>query len=116
MLNPTFHHVAAGYIRSLVKQRRYLQKAGLSKSNPGLTAGSLDTLEKYMGAYSWDTDLKMALFWTKHSSDIYALIPGSRSGYHRKAILLFQLLSCKAESLLMGSPQRPRQESLHAFN
>jgi len=100
MRNPQFHLVAADYIKSLIRQRRYLIKAGLSKSNPGLINDALELLDKYMRAYHYDTDQKMALFWVKHSSDIYALIPGIHCGTHLPSILMFQTLSKKAKFLL----------------
>ena len=100
MRNPQFHDTTTDFINSLIRQRQLLIKTGRSKADPGFINDCLWELMKYMSAYKYDTDDKMALFWSKHSSQIYALIPGRDSGTHDSATKLFHALNAKARTLM----------------
>jgi len=99
MRNSTFHATANDFIKSLIRQRRYLITAGRSHANPGFINNCLDELEKYMTAYKYDTDEKMSNFWVHHSEEIYALIPGKSSGSHKSTLMVYLALNTLAREL-----------------
>ena len=99
MLNPQFHTTAKDYIKTLIAQRRYLIRTGKSKANAGFINDCLAELDKYMKAYQYDNDYKMATFYSNHSSEIYALIPGKNSGSHEPSIKVFFALLSQAKQI-----------------
>ncbi len=102
-MNSTFHVAAAEFVQMLIRQRRYLIASGQSKADPGFINSCLWELEKYLDAYQYDTDLKMARFWIQHSQEIAALIPGRRSPVHEITILNFTVLSRMARAIAMDT-------------
>ena len=99
MRNPEFHSTATDFINSLIRQRHYLINSGLSKPPLGYINENLQELEKYMKAYKYDSDSKMALFWIRHSDKIFSLIPGRRSGSHEAATKVYLELNSRAHLL-----------------
>ena len=91
--NPEFHITAISYIISLMAQRRYLIATGKSHVNVGYINSCLNELERYLSAYTYDSDTKMANFWLRHSEHIFALIPGKASGSHKTATKVFMQLA-----------------------
>lgn len=105
MLNRPFHVSATDYIKTLIRQRKYLIASGQSRLEPGYISSCLMELDKYMTAYHYDTDQKMSLFWIRHSHLIYALIPGRNSGAHENALKVYHALNSRARFILEnGNP------------
>ena len=99
MVNPTFHATANDYLKSLIRQRRYLIESGKSHARPGFISQCLAEVEKFMKAYKYDTDEKMAAFWVHHSSEIYALIPRKNTDAELVTLRVYQELDKIARSI-----------------
>jgi hypothetical protein len=100
MLEPTFHILANTFIRLLIKQRSYLIKTGKSQADPGYISDCLTEIVRYTDAFKYDTDQKMALFWSNHCHQVYALIPGRKAGGHESAVRIFNHLTVTSKQIL----------------
>jgi hypothetical protein len=99
MRSSAFHATASAFIKSLIRQRRYLIAAGHSYVEPGFINKCLEEVDKYMRAYTYDTDEKMSNFWVHHSDEIFALIPGRNSGSHKTTMKVYHQLNTQARDL-----------------
>ena len=99
MIEGEFHQMASDFIQSLIRQRKYLILNNKSKANPGFINDCLLTLDRYLCAYSYDTDEKMANFWINHCQEIFALIPGKDCSSHRVTVRNYYALGMLARNI-----------------
>ena len=99
MPETTFHMVANDFVKSLIKQRKYLIRTCQSKADPGFINDCLQEVDKYMSAYKYNSDVKISQFWVMHSEQIYALIPGRNSPVHEATIRKFHELNKIARAI-----------------
>lgn len=108
MIEGEFHQMANDFIKSLIRQRKYLIQRHKSKGNPGFINGCLHTLEKFMNAYTYDTNEKMAKFWMNHCHEIFAIMPGKDCSSHKATLRNYNTLGTLARNISdEAQPQLP---------
>jgi len=100
MKQKLFHTRAKSFLNSIIRQRKYLIKHGLSAKNNQLMIDSIQHLTKYIEAYSFDSDIRMAKFWLSSISKISCLLPGVNSNSYASQIDKFESLTSEARAIL----------------
>ena len=72
------------WILSLIKVRKFLVRSGKSHANLIEMLTNIDILERYLDAYPYNTDVKIAGFFIRNRHRIHSLIPGNKSKSHEK--------------------------------
>ena len=100
MKQKQFHTRAKAFLKSIIRQRKYLIKHGLSTKNNQLMIDSIQHLTKYIEAYSFDSDVRMAKFWFSSIIKISGLLPGVNSNSSASQIKKFESLTSEARAIL----------------
>lgn len=95
-----FHKEARQFIKSVIKQRQYLINSGTSLKNTNEMEKYIDTLQRQLNFYQYNTDLKMARFFEANQNKIKGLIP---VGVHtQKRHNEFETLLLKSLNILIN--------------
>ena len=93
----SFHQQARDYIHRLVNLQKFMPKE-YKRIDQVTVIQSMDTLEKYLDFYAYDTDHKMRTFWRKHRWRIKILLPRKEHSAFEKLLVEFEHLDSYAAS------------------
>ncbi|HAX95622.1 MAG TPA: hypothetical protein DCY35_03750 [Prolixibacteraceae bacterium] len=108
----SFHEQARDYIHRLLKLQKFMPKE-YKRIDQVTVIQAMDTLEKYLDFYAYDTDQKMRTFWRKHRWRIKILLPRKEHSAFEKLLVEFERLDSYAASDMQADIWQSLVQSLN---
>lgn len=78
------HREIRNWIQSVIRQRAYLVKEGLSKQNPYEMATNIDFLQKRLDYFPYDSNKKISMLFQQNKGKILSILTDKRIEQYTK--------------------------------